>query len=858
MENQDKYPDMETWLAHHGFKAHPFENILAEKDPYLDNYFEYFPFLREIEKPRSSFLFLERGKGKSANRIILTQQCDKSLKTSEKKLAVPYTDFSRLIKKDKVTLADHVEEILKEAVPRLYDLCIQRGIEKLPGEFIKEFVWFISKYSDKLNPLSITMQIDRIEGLSDEEKKNILSKLVDILKGRVQKPLENIVPGASVLFDLLSVFLNIKTDQEKLSQIEHSPLDFMSRFAEIAKYFNINYIYILIDQIDEFSQQNDFLWTTNMLKPLIETIPLLEMRPYVFKFFLPAEMKDNIFQSLRQDRFDVHNREDFFDVYEYTWQPNELKKMFEHRLDAYVDKTQIIEKVERHDFSRLFSERKDIVSEMVQFADHSPRNLLALAKIIFEEHTKSNQIDELISKEAYERAIIRFNKSYKKSEKKVLAEVKVLLVGNGGSGKTSLVRCLRGESFDKYQAKTDGIEILPWNIEVETQKIKARLWDFGGQEIMHTTHLFFLSKRSLYILLLDGRKEEDPEYWLKHIESFGGDSPILIVMNKADDNPGFDVNRKFLQDKYKGIIGFYRISCKTGIGIDEFSTILKNALMSVEITKTIWEDNWFKVKSHLEKKAKHYISYQEFREICENVNITEGAAQDRLLSFLNDLGIVVHFKKYNLLDTQVLDPKWITEAVYRIINSEELAKNKGILNICSLDEILKKSSEINYSYPPEKYKYIVNLMEEFELCYTFDKDKILIPDLLEIQEPNFDFDYSNALKFRFEYDFLPKSIMPRFIVKRHQDINNRLRWRTGVVLEDKAFRAVAVIKADVRDRKIEIWVMGEQKRDYFSVIRKTLTDINKSFEKLDVKELIPLDDHPEIAIEYEELLGVRI
>jgi len=102
MENQDKYPDMETWLAHHGFKAHPFENILAEKDPYLDNYFEYFPFLREIEKPRSSFLFLERGKGKSANRIILTQQCDKSLKTSEKKLAVPYTDFSRLIKKDKV------------------------------------------------------------------------------------------------------------------------------------------------------------------------------------------------------------------------------------------------------------------------------------------------------------------------------------------------------------------------------------------------------------------------------------------------------------------------------------------------------------------------------------------------------------------------------------------------------------------------------------------------------------------------------------------------------------------------------------------------------------------------------------
>jgi hypothetical protein len=45
---------------------------------------------------------------------------------------------------------------------------------------------------------------------------------------------------------------------------------------------------------------------------------------------------------------------------------------------------------------------------------------------------------------------------------------------------------------------------------------------------MHATHQFFLSKRSLYILVLDGRKEEDAEYWLKHIESFGGDSPVLM------------------------------------------------------------------------------------------------------------------------------------------------------------------------------------------------------------------------------------------------------------------------------------------------------------------------------------------
>ena len=36
---------------------------------------------------------------------------------------------------------------------------------------------------------------------------------------------------------------------------------------------------------------------------------------------------------------------------------------------------------------------------------------------------------------------------------------------------------------------------------------------------MHATHQFFLSKRSLYILVLDGRKEEDAEYWLRHLKA---------------------------------------------------------------------------------------------------------------------------------------------------------------------------------------------------------------------------------------------------------------------------------------------------------------------------------------------------
>jgi hypothetical protein len=356
-------------------------------------------------------------------------------------------------------------------------------------------------------------------------------------------------------------------------------------------------------------------------------------------------------------------------------------------------------------------------------------------------------------------------------------------------------------------------------------------------------------------LVLDGRRDEKTEYWLKHIESFGGDSPILVVLNKIDENPSFEVNRRFLQEKYKGIKGFYRVSCAKREGFDVFTEALSKAVANVELIKTTWPKTWFNVKTQLEAMTENFISIDEYKEMCTKEKITEKTDQDTLVDFLNDLGVILHFKDFELLDTHVLEPKWVTNAVYRIINSKKLAACNGVLKLDLLDEILKKEAEDDYYYPSGKYRYIIDLMKKFELCYEMDIKTVLLPDLLEVQEPEFNFDYDAALKFVIDYDFLPRSVMPRFIVKMHNDIASELRWRTGVVLEDKAFQSTAVIKADERDEKIYIYVDGEQKRDYSSTIRKTFRDINASFEKLEATELVPLPDNDEIAIEYEELIG---
>lgn len=221
--------------------------------------------------------------------------------------------------------------------------------------------------------------------------------------------------------------------------------------------------------------------------------------------------------------------------------------------------------------------------------------------------------------------------------------------------------------------------------------------------------------------------------------------------------------------------------------------------------------------------------------------------------------MIIHFKDFDLRDTYVLEPKWVTEAVYKIINAPQLAVSHGVLKLEWLDEILEPKTENDYEYPIDKHRYIILLMEKFELCYKISSKTILIPDLLPVAQPLFDFDYDNALKFKLEYDFLPRSIMPKFIVKRNTDILNKLQWRTGVVLHDKTCQATAMIKADNEDRNIQIWVTGQQKRDYFATIRKTLWDLHNEFEKLDVIELVPLPDKDKrgqtVYVEYEELIG---
>ena len=123
----------------------------------------------------------------------------------------------------------------------------------------------------------------------------------------------------------------------------------------------------------------------------------------------------------------------------------------------------------------------------------------------------------------------------------------MILVGQGDVGKSSLVKKLTAGKFKEGEPPTPGIKITDWECRLAPKrKIAVHIWDFGGQEMMHATHRFFLTARSLCLLVLDRRLGEhdlQADYWLRMIRAYGGRSaPVIVVLNKQQKEP-FDVNR---------------------------------------------------------------------------------------------------------------------------------------------------------------------------------------------------------------------------------------------------------------------------------------------------------------------------
>ena len=422
-----------------------------------------------------------------------------------------------------------------------------------------------------------------------------------------------------------------------------------------------------------------------------------------------------------------------------------------------------------------------------------------------------------------------------------LYEAKMLILGEGGAGKTSLLRRLYqpGQPLPKESDTTRGIAISKQEFKTKDgHPFRLNVWDFGGQQIYHATHQFFLTRRSLYVLLDDTRKDyksvsdEYFRYWLELIEVFGGHSPTLIFQNEKDgrskaiDIGGIRQRYDNVKELYAGDLAKDDAAEKLRDGIEFYASQLKHIGDEVPA-------RWLKVRSDIERLAEkkpHVPLEKYFKTYRKHIEFDEKKAL-QLSQYLHDLGVFLHFQDDLLLArTVILQNEWATEAVFRVLDDETVKKALGRFTHEDCARLWNDPAHARMH--PE----LLALMQNFELCYKLPDSKAaawLVPQLLPPAKPKELADWSKPedLVLRYKYDFLPNGIISRLTVRLHRFVRDpQMAWVTGVLFERDATAVLAQILE--KGNEVELRARGPEAKALLSVIAADLDALNDSFQGL--------------------------
>lgn len=381
---------------------------------------------------------------------------------------------------------------------------------------------------------------------------------------------------------------------------------------------------------------------------------------------------------------------------------------------------------------------------------------------------------------------------------------------------------------------------------------------------MHATHQFFLTKRSLYVLVLAGREKvqgaQEAEYWLRLIASFGGESPVLVVLNKQKQCP-FDLNRQSLMEKYPFIRGFVQTDCETKLGLKELEQKILEQVDKLPELRTEFDAKWMAIKDEvtdLRQKGTRRLAVEDYLTLCQKQKEEERKWQMWLLGFLHDLGVVVCFHDDpRLANDGVLDPQWVVDGIYTILNEPKLKGGDGLITRQQVRALLPVAD-----YSDDDLRVLLEMMEKFELCFppNGSRAELVVPELMTEQESAWKQHFpemAKCLRYELHYEFLPEGLIPRFIVATHHLSQAGERWRTGVML--RSGKNTALVRGDSVARKVHIAINGPvpTRRDLLSVVRNDFAKIHASISRLGVKEMVPVPGLDVEPLAYDHLLAAE-
>jgi len=386
----------------------------------------------------------------------------------------------------------------------------------------------------------------------------------------------------------------------------------------------------------------------------------------------------------------------------------------------------------------------------------------------------------------------------------IVWEPRVFFLGTGSAGKTSLVKVLAEQNYDKNEKKTDGVQVhlklwenLSWMNSGDTKISNINVWDFAGQESDHVFSSFLMTQSALYVLVLDARSEDSPDVWLNYIQTYAPRSRVILVINKLDEVRGtvqktdinmyHRINIAKYSDEYSNIKGVFQTSCEhpnmLGCELNELKTaICEQILLMEEQFKREWPPGgsdqlreWLRTKM----ETTGYIMVREFNEKHREFGVDSESSHT--LKLCARSGLCIYNERMNTYI--VLNPQWLTYGISKILKSDAFSETKWKLTKDEIKSILETPEAIDgdriieFNYQDETEDFL-QILDNLGLCVRED-DVYIFPCFLKYPSKRDETDALSDMSGWYErqvtYKFLPPEVFPEFQVRLWAQQWNRIK-----------------------------------------------------------------------------------
>lgn len=160
---------------------------------------------------------------------------------------------------------------------------------------------------------------------------------------------------------------------------------------------------------------------------------------------------------------------------------------------------------------------------------------------------------------------------------------KILTAGEGGVGKTTLLRRFVEGRFMADTKMTIGVEFFLKALTIKNKNILLQLWDFGGQERFRFILQSYVRGARGALLMFDLTRPmtlNNLDQWVDICRSEDSKLPILFIGTKADLEKEIAVDEEIIvecKEKF-GLLDYVKISSKTGENVNKAFQILSNEI----------------------------------------------------------------------------------------------------------------------------------------------------------------------------------------------------------------------------------------------------------------------------------------